>query len=295
VYGSHPYGHLPIGDEAALLAMSRALVARAHASTFRADRATLVVAGGLSANDLLRHAELVFADWGTSGPAAAATGPSAEGGAGASTLPPTVARHALVDRPGAAQSELRIGRLAVPRSTPDYFGLIVMNAVLGGQFISRLNLKLREERAFTYGARTAFDWHRGVSPFALHTSVHTASTATAVADVWQELDALRGARPVQPSELEQAKASLTRGYPQGFQTVPQVARAVCQLAIHGLPDDYFSRLVPSVHAVTADEVTRLAHGLLDPATMTTLVVGDAAVVGEPLAQLGTPFDRATAW
>ena len=125
---------------------------------------------------------------------------------------------AIVPREGAAQSELRIGHLSARRNTPDYPALLVMNSVLGGQFVSRVNLKLREEKGYTYGARTGFDWRRGRAPFSLHASVHTAATADAVRDAHAELDGLRGARPVTANELALAKASLTRGYPRNFET-----------------------------------------------------------------------------
>ena len=198
---------------------------------------------------------------------------------------PTLRRIALVHREAAAQSELRLGHLATWRRTPDYPSLLVMNAVLGGQFTSRLNLKLREEKAYTYGARSGFDWKRGLSPFALSTSVHTASTAAALADAAAEIEAIRGSRPVTEGELEHAKAALTRGYPSGFETAPQVARAVSQLALYDLPDTYFSDFVPTVTGVTADDVTRVAAQYLDPGRLTALVVGDAAVVTESLHTL----------
>src|SRR4030095_2820475 len=126
-------------------------------------------------------------------------------------------RLAVVQRESAAQSELRIGHLSTRRGTPDYPALLVMNAVLGGQFVSRVNLKLREEKAYTYGARTSFDWRRGISPFVLQTSVHTASTADAIADSLAEIAGLRGTRPPTDEEMSLAKASLTRGYPRGFE------------------------------------------------------------------------------
>jgi predicted Zn-dependent peptidase len=205
---------------------------------------------------------------------------------------PTSRRIALVHREAAAQSELRIGHLAVSRRTPDYAPLIVMNAILGGQFTSRVNLKLREEKAYTYGARTSFDWKRGLAPWALSTSVHTASTAEAIADASAEIEGLRGSRPVTEGELAHAKAALTRGYPSGFETGAQVARAVSQLALYDLPDTYFSDFVPTVSAVTADQVTRVAAQYLDPSRLTALVVGDAQVVRESLHTLsfGEPLE-----
>jgi zinc protease len=280
LYGTHPYGHAPLGNEEALRAMTLDDVVAFHTRMFRPSQATLVLVGGLRHTELLAVAERAFGGW---------TEPTAAAPAGvlASHIAPepTTRRMALVHREAAAQSELRIGHLAVSRRTPDYAPLIVMNAILGGQFTSRVNLKLREEKAFTYGARTSFDWKRGLAPFVLSTSVHTASTAEAIADASAEIEAIRGDRPVSDSELAHAKAALTRGYPAGFETGGQVARAVSQLALYDLPDTYFSDFVPTVSAVTAEEVTRVAARHLDPARLTVLVVGDAHVVGESLRTL----------
>jgi zinc protease len=199
--------------------------------------------------------------------------------------PNGAARLAVVPRDGAAQSELRIGQLAARRTTPDYPALLVMNAILGGQVVSRVNLKLREEKGFTYGARTGFDWRRGLAPFVLQVSVHTASTAEAIRDSLTEIAQIRGSRPPTAQELLLARASLTRGYPRGFETAQQVARAVGQLTLFGLPDTYFEEFVPKVHAVEAAHVVAAAERYLDPATLTTLVVGDHGVIGESLSQL----------
>jgi zinc protease len=161
-----------------------------------------------------------------------------------------------------------------------------MNAVLGGQFVSRINLKLREEKGYTYGARTGFDWRRGLGPFSMQASVHTAATADAIRDTLDELAAIRGGRPVTERELTLAKASLTRGYPRNFETAQQVARGVAQLALYDLPDTYFEEFIPRVNAVTAENVTRVAQQYLDPGRLTTLVVGDHAAIDESLGRLG---------
>jgi zinc protease len=149
-----------------------------------------------------------------------------------------------------------------------------------------VNLKLREEKGFTYGARTGFDWRRGLAPFSLQASVHTASTAEAIRDSLHELEAIRGARPLTGTELELAKASLTKGYPRNFETSQQVARSVAQLALYDLPDTYFEEFVPRVNAVTGDDVTRVARTYLDPDRVTTLVVGDHSAIAESLSGLG---------
>jgi predicted Zn-dependent peptidase len=254
---------------------------------FRPSQATLVLVGGMRHAELLAVAQRTFGGWSEPPDRVPVRTP-------ASSIPadPTPRRIALVHREAAAQSELRIGHLAASRRTPDYPALLMMNAILGGQFTSRVNMKLREEKAYTYGARTSFDWKRGLAPFALSTSVHTASTAAAIADAVAEIEAIRGSRPVTEGELAHAKASLTRGYPAGFETASQVARAVSQLGLYDLPDTYFSDFVPTVSQVTTADVTRVAAEYLDPARLTALVVGDAQVVRESLhtLSLGTPLE-----
>ena len=285
LYREHPYGHLPIGSDAALRAMSLDEVKHFHQRAYRPSRATLVVGGDMSHEELRDVASRAFGGWTDSGdgpsyPAPAMTSPA--------LVPET--RLAVVPREAAAQSELRIGHLTTGRDTPDYPGLLVLNAVLGGQFVSRVNLKLREEKGYTYGARTGFDWRRGVSPFGLQASVHTAATADAVRDSLNELQAIRGGRPATEAEMSLAKATLTRGYPRNFETAQQVTRSVAQLVLYGLPDTYFEEFVPKVNAVDASEVTRVAQRHLDPSRVVTLIVGDHHTISDSLKtlQLGEP-------
>jgi predicted Zn-dependent peptidase len=280
LYGEHPYGPLAVGNDAALRALSIADVSAFHAERFVPSQATMIIAGDMTHDAMRALADASFGGW----------TPGANPGARqrASEIEPAAnptGQLAIVPREGAAQSELRIGHLSTQRNTPDYSALLVMNSVLGGQFVSRVNLKLREEKGYTYGARTGFDWRRGRSPFSLHTSVHTAATADAVRDAHAEIDGLRGARPVTANELALAKASLTRGYPRNFETAAQVARAVGQLALYGLPVTYFQEFMPKVNAVTEDDVTRVAAAYLDPGRLITLVVGDHAAIRESMSRL----------
>lgn len=280
VYGEHPYGHLAIGTGSALRSLAVDDVAGFHRGRFIPSQSTLIIAGDMTHDRMRALAEDVFASWEDRAlPVAWDKASEIE--------PPQDARVrlAIVPREGAAQSELRIGHLSARRNTPDYPALLVMNSVLGGQFVSRVNLKLREEKGFTYGARTGFDWRRGRAPFSLYASVHTAATAEAVQDAHAEIEGLRGSRPVISTELALAKTSLTRGYPRNFETASQVARGVAQLALYGLPDTYFQEFVPKVNAVTGDDVTRVANAYLDPSKLTTLVVGDHPVVVDSLTRL----------
>jgi zinc protease len=286
LYGDHPYGHLPIGSDAALRALGAEDVRSFHRAAYRPSRATLVVAGDMSHDDLRATGERAFGAW----VEAAGDGPSAPGPSMVAPTASAASRLAVVPRESAAQSELRIGHLTTTRNTPDYQALLMLNAVLGGQFVSRVNLKLREEKGYTYGARTGFDWRRGISPFSLQASVHTAATADAVNDSLNELEGIRGGRPVDDREMSLARATLTRGYPRSFETAQQVARSVAQLVLYGLPDTYFEEFVPKVNAVTADEVTRVAARHLDPSRMTTLIVGDHHAIADSLKtlRLGDP-------
>ena len=277
MYGDHPYGHLSIGTGPALGALTLEEVVAFHAATFQPSRSTLILAGPLSHDALLGLAREAFSGW-VGSSSAPAPGPVA--------IRQQAARLAIVPRPGAAQSQLRIGHLSTTRNTPDYQALVVMNAVLGGQFVSRINLKLREEKGYTYGARTGFDWRRGISPFSLETSVHTASTADAIADCLAEFGEISGSRPPSDQEMVMAKASLTRGYPRGFETAQQVARSVSQLALYNLPDSYFEDFIPRVNAVEQSDVVDVAARHVDPARTVTLIVGDYQAIEASLPSLG---------
>jgi predicted Zn-dependent peptidase len=290
VYGNHPYAHLAIGNDTSLRRVTGDEVLSFHAGAFQPSKSMLVVCGAMTHEEMRHLAEDIFGGW-------VALPGSVNGARAASDIEPVagpVTKLAVVPREAAAQSELRIGHLSTRRVTPDYPALLVMNAVLGGQFVSRVNLKLREEKAYTYGARTSFDWRRGISPFVLQTSVHTASTADAIADSLAEIEGLRGSRPPTVEEMSLAKASLTRGYPRGFETAQQVARSVSMLALYGLPDTYFEEFVPKVNAVTSTDVVDAAVRYLDPAKLTTLVVGDYSAIAESLRSLnlGEPQLRA---
>jgi zinc protease len=209
---------------------------------------------------------------------------------------PPAARLALMHRPGSAQSELRLGHVSVARSHPDYVHLLVLNMVLGGQFVSRINMNLREAKGYTYGARTSFDARRGPGPFVLQASVQSEATADAIREALRELDEIRGARPITADELDTGRAALTRGYARNFETAEQVARAAAQLAMHELPDNYYDTFVPRVLAVDEEAATDAARRHLFPDRMLTVVVGDRDRVGAGLETLGfgTPLDLSAA-
>jgi len=277
LYGAHPYGHSPIGSESSLAAMTVDDVRAFHARAIQPSSATLIAVGDCDHAAIAALAADAFGDWG---------GASAGASNGAEAALPVPTPLAVVPRPSAPQSELRIGHVAVPRATPDYHALVVANTILGGQFVSRINLNLREHRGLTYGARTGFEFRRMAGPFALQASVQTSGTAVAVSESIAEIAGIRGARPVTGDELSLGIAALTRGYARSFETAEQIARGAMQLALYDLADDYFERFVPTIEAVTADDVSRVMTRHLDPSRITTVVVGDLDAIGGDLAELG---------
>jgi zinc protease len=276
LYGEHPYGHSPIGSEASLTAMTVDDVRAFHARAIRPSAATLIAVGDCDHAGMARLAAETFGDWAGPGDAEVAAGGPLSQSACLNVVP----------RPGAPQSELRIGQVAVGRDTPDYHPLVVANTILGGQFVSRINLNLREDKGLTYGARTAFEFRRMSGPFVLQASVQTTGTARAVEESIGEIAGIRGPRPVTAEELALGIAALTRGFARGFETAEQIGRAALQLALYDLPDDYFEQFVPRIEQVTSDEVSRVMSRHLDPARLTTLVVGDVDAIGPELGRLG---------
>lgn len=281
LYGSHPYGHLPIGGEASLRAITLDEIVQFHRRMYRPERVTVIAVGHGSHDDLAGLIENAFGGW------TSAAG-DALGDPGVSPVQPEAVNGRLyvVPRAGAQQSELRIGHVGVARSSPDYHALVTLNLVLGGQFVSRINSNLRERKGYTYGARTSFDFRRGPGPFGLHASVQSEATADAIREALNELHAIRDSRPVTAEELELGRATLTRGYPRNFETAEQIGRAIAQLALYDLPLDYFSAFVPRILALTPDDLTRAAATHIDPARLTTVIVGDTATIGDTLGDLG---------
>ena len=280
VYGTHPYAHMALGTEESLRQLSIETVKQFHAGLYCPSNATLIASGDLTPGEFREIAADFFGFWKDGG----AHTPS--DAAIAAPPPAPVHRLVLVHKPGSAQSEIRIGEVGLARSTPDYHPLIVLNMILGGQFVSRINMKLRQEKGLTYGARTAFDFRRGRGPFILQTSVQSDGTAEAIRASLQEIHAIRTDRPPTTDEVEIAKAALTRGYPRNFETAEQIARAMAQLVLYALPDDYFDGFAANVGAVTVDRTRQVAALHLDPDRLATAIVSDSAIVTPQLTAVG---------
>ena len=279
LYGKdHPYGKSLTGNETSIKGVSRAEIEKFYQTYYRPNNATLIVVGDTDAKTLMPKLEKAFAGW-----------KPAEVPQVAVPQAVTFDRPGIyvVDKPGAAQSVLTIGQIGVSRDNPDFFPLQVMNSILGGQFSARVNMNLREEKGYTYGARTGWSFRRGAGPFEASADVQTAVTKESVMEFMKELNGIRGAIPVTPQELEYNKQSLIRRYPAGFETVGQISAQLSNLVIYGLPDSYFNEYIAKINAVTVEDVNRVANKYLTPDKMAILVVGDRAVVEPKLKEIDT--------
>jgi zinc protease len=278
LYGAgHPYGRQLTGSENTVKALKRNDLVSFYESNYRPNNAVLIVVGDVDSKTLMPKLESAFADW-KPGEITNGTLPNVQ------SLPKTAIY--LVDRPNAAQSVVSIGHVGVDRSSPDYFPLQVMNSILGGQFTSRINLNLREDKGYTYGARSSLSMRRGAGPFTASSDVHTRYTKESVAEFMKELNGIRGTVPVTQKELEYSKQSLIRRYPSGFETNGQISGQLSNLVTYGLPDSYFNDYIAKINAVTLADVNRVANKYLTPDKMAIVVVGDRKVIEPGLKQLG---------
>lgn len=257
---------------------------RHHELHYTAPGTTLIVVGDVEREEALELVSGTFGSWG-SDRLQADNGGSHE----AQPQRPDDIRSAsrtvrLIGKPDAPQSEIRLGHRGIPRQHPDYFPAVVMNALLGGLFSSRINLNLREEHGYTYGASSYFDWRRNAGPFVISCAVETEVTAEAVAEMLREVDRIRH-EPVSAEEISLATSYLAGVFPIRYETTASVASALANLTVFGLPDEYFDTYRDSILAVSADDIQSAAQTLLDPDALQLVVVGQADQMEEKIAAL----------
>jgi zinc protease len=270
-----PYGRPVGGTEASIQPRVAPELAAYAREAYRPRGGGLVVAGDVDPDEVQALADRILAGWQGAPPARSE----------ASGAPRTRERTVhVVHRPGAVQSELRIGHPGVARSTPDYAALVVGNAILGGTFTSRLNLNLRETRGFTYGVRSSFAFRRGPGPFSVRTSVDTEVTAEAVHEAVGEVERYAADGPT-PAEVDAARDYVAGVFPLRLETSAQIAGRVAELLVHDLPDDAWTRYREEIRAVDVTSARDAIARHVRPAELTIVVVGDADRIREPLATL----------
>ncbi len=269
LYGEvHRYGTGALGTEAALRAITTADLKGFHAAYFQPANATLVVVGDVTADAVTMQLEKQFGGWTNRAPAKRLAVPAAP--------QPARGEIVIVDKPGAEQSQIRIGWIGVARDTPDYFVLQVLNTILGGSFTSRLNQNLREEHGYAYGAGSRFDMRLAPGPFFASAGVQTDKTSEALREFFNELEAI--GKPVPEDELTKARNYIVLGFPSEFETTGDLSARLEELLVYKLPDNYFEQYVPRIRAVTSADVQKAAAKYVQPSRFTVAVVGDRKTI-----------------
>ena len=270
VFGpSHRYGTAIVGTTDTVKSFTQEDLRAFYSGAFRPDHAALLVVGDVVPANILPLLESEFGGWKPQGISLAHV---------ALPVPAQPARREvyLVDKPNAPQSQIRIGGVGVPRITPDFFPIQVMNTLLGGSFSSRLNLNLREEHGYTYGAGSSFDMRRFVGPFSAAAGVQTDKTSESLREFFNELNGIL--QPVPADELARAKNYVALRFPGGFETTGDITTRLEGVLVYRLPDDYFSSYVQNIQAVTAADVQRVAQEYIQPNRFAVIVVGDRNVI-----------------
>ena len=280
LYGEgHPYAQ-PLtgsGTEVSVAAITRDDLIQWHTAWFRPNNATLIVVGDTTLEKITPRIEELFRDW--------------EAGETPEKNAATVARTEtdglyLIDKPGAEQSIIFAGQLVVPMNNPNEIAIEAMNDVLGGQFSSRINMNLREEKSWSYGARSLIMATRAQRPFLAYAPVQTDKTAPALAEILREITEIRGKNPPKATELERVKSSNILSLPGRWETNPAVLGDIGQLVAYGLPNDYWDTYPQRLSELQLEQVASAATDTIDPAQLTWIVVGDRVRIEAELKALG---------
>ena len=274
VYGAgHPYA-IPFtgsGTEASITSLTAADLRAWQAAWLRPDNVRILIAGDTTLPEITAQLDKVFGDW--TAPAAAK---------GAKEIPAVAAQPSprvfLIDKPGAQQSLILAGELAPPTTAPNNLEINTMNDAFGGQFTARLNMNLREDKHWAYGAYSFSQDALGQRPFMLYAPVQTDKTVESAAEVLKEAKDVIGSRPLTAAEIAKVKDSNVRSLPGSYETAGAVLGALESNALYGRPDDYVATLKQRIEAQTDDAVRAAATEVIHPNALTWVIVGDLSKI-----------------
>ena len=260
------------GSTESVSSLTRGDVEQFYRSSYNSGATTVVVAGDISSENARKLVIEAFGKW--------PSGSSRQQPLSGKARRNRKSAH-IVNKPDAPQSELRVGHVGLPRKHPDFFPTLVMNAVLGGLFGSRINLNLREAHGYTYGASSFYDWRRGPGPFVVSTAVESEVTAPALREILMEIERIREEK-ISPEELSLARDYLEGVFPIRYETTAAIASALATLAVYDLNADYYDSYRANIHNVSEDAVLKAAKTHLHPELLQTVIVGDASTVRDSL-------------
>ena len=267
----HPYHNPADGDSASTARLDSTSVRQFYERSLIPARAKFIVSGDITAAEATELLGARFGAW------KAAAAPLAVPAVAVQPVRQPATKLILIDKPGAAQSVISIGAPGVPRSSPDYAALVVMNTLLGESFSSRLNSNLRETKGYTYGIGSRFTWQPLPGSFRISSGVRTDVTDSSLVEIFGELRRIQDA-PVDAVELDRAKAYVALAVPGNFETIGEIVSELVTLDTFGLPLSSVSQFITRVNAVTAADVQRVAKQYLPAKNATVVIVGDLAKV-----------------
>ncbi|MFA7228585.1 MAG: pitrilysin family protein [Melioribacteraceae bacterium] len=269
---AHPYGRM--SDENAIKNFNAGMLKDFYKKYFVSNNSYLIAVGDISKNDLIKKLESAFGKW-------------KKGDIKRNNVkePAQVSSRVvyLIDKPGAAQSVINIGRIGASRLTADYDPIVVMNTLLGGSFTSRLNQNLREQHGYTYGASSRFAFRHVPGSFVAASSVQTEVTDKALVEFFKELNGIR--EPLTDEDLNRAKNLVALSYPDNFQSVAEIASQLEEMAEYNLPENYFGNYVSKVLSLNGKEVNAAAKKYIVPEQMIVVVVGDRSKAEDGIKKL----------
>ncbi len=276
VFGrQHRYGTGGAGTTTAIKSFTADDLRAFHAAQYQPGNAALLVVGDVKPDAVMPLLEQAFGAWKPSATTAPAKVPE--------PAQLRARRVVIVDKPGAAQSQIRIGWVGVPRSIPDYYAIEVLNTILGGSFTSRLNQNLREQHGYAYGAGSTFDMRRVSGSFLAAAGVQTDKTGESVGEFFKELTGVL--KPISADEVARARNYVALSYPRNFETTRDIAAELAEMIVYDLPEDYFNTYVQKIQAVTPEQVQAAAKKYIQPDKFAVVIVGDRKSIEAPVRAL----------
>jgi len=275
LYGKHhPYGYQSAGSEESVQGIQLEDLKNFYATYFVPNNATLIVVGDVTRDEAAKLADRYFGEWQKKDVAR----PS---------IPAPLAEQAttigVIDKPGAPQSQIRIGNIAIERNSDDYYATSILNQIIGASN-GRLFLNLREAKGYTYGAYAQFAMRRMPGPFIAYAGVRTNVTDSSLIEFMYEINRVRD-ELVPEDEFHMYKRAVIQRIPRLFETSGQICNQLASLVLYGLPDDYFNSLVQRYESVTREDIRNAARKYLHPQSLTIVVVGDMQNIAEKLKSL----------
>ena len=277
IFGETPYGNPSTGTETSLNNITVTDLKAFYKKYFLPNNSFCVISGDITLNEAVALLEEKLKDW--------KKGEDVKKDIVTAELP-SKPRVVVVDRMGAVQSAIRVGSVGMDRTNPDYFKLSTLNTYLGGYFRAQLTQKLREEKSYTYGVSSGFDARLFPGPFAVRTSVGSEVTALAIDDIFEEIKKV-STTLIADDRFNEVKNYIMGSFPTGIQTNMQVASAVSNLKLYGLPMNYYDNYISSIQKITKEDLKQVAEKYLDVSKMSIVISGDNETIAPTLEKFGT--------